>query len=284
MENLFFLKIEIVIFIISFFYAIFYILMNIRYFFIRLSRWKRANRIMAKTEKEKEKINETTHNEELLNEKENAEEKKDLKEEKKDRIIQSENKIKITDILRKEAILYEQWNYTKAKSLIIEGLSLDKNHKQLNLELANIYNKLEEFKKSEFIYRDLIEKQNDDFELLKKLGFILALQKKYKDSIRVYKEALEQKENDLSIVDILSDLTFEVKDYESAKKYTKIMLKDKPRNVEKLQILAYSYDSLGKTKKAINAYDKILEMQPYNKEILQRVKKLEEHIIEKIKC
>jgi len=31
---------------------------------------------------------------------------------------------------------------------------------------------------------------------LKKLGFVLALQKKYKDSIRVYKEALEKKPND----------------------------------------------------------------------------------------
>jgi len=62
--------------------------------------------------------------------------------------------------------------------------------------LANIYNKQSEYKKSEFIYRELIENQKEDFDLLKKLGFVLALQKKYKDSIRVYKEALEKKSND----------------------------------------------------------------------------------------
>jgi tetratricopeptide (TPR) repeat protein len=84
----------------------------------------------------------------------------------------------------------------------------------------------------------------EDFEILKKLGFVLALQKKYKDSIRVYKEAYEKRKNDPGIIDILCDLTYEVEDYNSTIKFTKKFLADKPRDVEKMYLQAHSYDHL----------------------------------------
>ena len=186
-----------------------------------------------------------------------------------------EDKIKITEILRKEAIAYQKGEYKKAKALIVEWLALDKKNRLLNLELANIYNKESEFKKSEYIYRELIENSHDDFELLKKLWFVLALQKKYKDSIRVYKEAYEKKSNDPWVVDILSDLTFEVKDYESSLKFTKQYLKEKPRDTEKLQIEGLCYEALWEKNNAMHSFQKILELQPYNEEILEKVQLLQ---------
>jgi hypothetical protein len=65
-------------------------------------------------------------------------------------------------------------------------------------------------------------------------------------------------------------------------------LKNKPRNVEKMQLLAYSYDHLWELEKSLTYYLKIIELQPSNEKILQRIneikKTLSDYIdVEKIK-
>ncbi|USN58748.1 MAG: hypothetical protein H6767_01230 [Candidatus Peribacteria bacterium] len=100
-----------------------------------------------------------------------------------------------------------------AKALIVEGLAIDKFHKELNIELANIYEKEKNYIKSEYIYRDLIDVLEDDFEILKRLGFSLAMQKKYFEAISIYKKAYKKHRADFEIVDILTNLNFEIEDY-----------------------------------------------------------------------
>ena len=263
MENLFFLRIEIILFILSLWYILYYFTYKFKNFSFKKERkikdknWKNIDRKEEKNESEiSTLIKETKY------------------EVENDINLRNDEKIKIAELLRKQAIYSERWEYEIAKALIVEWLAIDKDNKQLNLELANIYNKESEYKKSEFIYRELIEKQKEDFDLLKKLGFVLALQKKYKDSIRVYKEALEKRPNENWIIDILSDLSFEVEDFEATIKYAKKTLKDKPRNIEKLQLVAYSYDNLWKLENALNYYNKILELHPYDSKILDRVKEI----------
>jgi len=58
--------------------------------------------------------------------------------------------------------------------------------------------------------------------------------------------------------------------------FAKKTLKDKPRDSEKLQLVAYSYDNLWKIENALNYYNKILDLQPYNTKILDRVKEIKE--------
>ncbi len=258
MENLFFLRIEIIIFFISIWYSIFYFIYKIKT--LKLNTYRNKNKVKNKKKKNTKIIKEI----------------KFQRENKKK--INWDIKVKISEILRREAIYFERADYETAKWLIIEWLALDKDNKQLNLELANIYNKEYEYKKSEYIYRELIEKQKEDFDLLKKLWFVLALQKKYKDSIRVYKEALEQKPSEPWIIDILSDLTFEVEDFDWCIKFAKLTLKDKPRDFEKLQLIAFCYDNKWEIEKALTYYWKILELQPYNKKIIKRIAELEEYL------
>ena len=269
MENTFFLRIEIILLLLSLSYAIYYSIYSIKSF---LNKGKRTSLENSKTRPEQ--LQDSQH----LNIWDNEDNYKKNDESK----VLLEDKMKIVEILRKEAIYYERWDYEKAKNLIIEWLALDKFHKHLNLELANIYNKQREYIKSEYIYRELIENQKEDFDLLKKLWFVLALQKKYKDSIRVYKEALEKKPNDPGIIDILSDLTYEIEDYEWTIKYAMQYLKDKPRDIEKLQLQAFSLDQLWDNEDAILTYEKILELQPYNDDVKKRIKRLEERSIEKV--
>lgn len=268
MENLFFLRIEIIIFLLSLSYMIYFLFYKIKNISFKKERkvidenWNKM-----KKKDNTEKVNKIS---EII--------KETKYEVETDINLKNEEKIKISELLRKQAIYTERWEYSIAKSFIVEWLAINKNNRQLNLELANIYNKESEFKKSEFIYRELIEIQKEDFDLLKKLGFVLALQKKYKDSIRVYKEALEKRKNDNWIIDILSDLTFEVEDYEWCIKFAKKTLKDKPRDSEKLQLIAYSYDNLWKLENALNYYKKLLDIQPYNSKILDRVSEIENNL------
>ncbi len=269
MENSFFLRVEIILLIISLWYAIYYSIYAFKNFLVK---WKRTSLETSKTRSEQ--LKDSTHI--------NMWENEDNYKKNEDNKVLLEDKMKIVELLRKEAIYYERGDFDTAKNLIIEWLAIDKFHKHLNLELANIYNKQWDYKKSEYIYRELIENQKEDFDLLKKLGFVLALQKKYKDSIRVYKEALEKKPNDPGIIDILSDLTYEVEDFEWTIKYALAYLKDKPRDIEKLQLQAFSLDQIGKDEDAIITYEKILEMQPYNDDIKTRIKRLEERSIEEI--
>jgi tetratricopeptide (TPR) repeat protein len=264
MENTFFLRIEIILFLISFWYVCHFIGIKIINFSFKKQRWLKGKNWNI-TNKKGEDIKEVVNN--IIIKETEFKTDEDLD-------VNIKNKVKITEILRKESVFYEKWDYEKAKNLIIEGLTLDKNNRLLNLELANIYNKQSEYKKSEYIYRELIEKQKEDFDLLKKLWFVLALQKKYKDSIRVYKEALEKKENDNWIVDILSDLTFEVEDFEWCIRFAKKTLKDKPKDWEKLQLVAYSYDHLWDFENALVYYWKIIEIQPYNTKIIDRINEI----------
>ncbi len=271
MENLFFLRTEIIILLISSVYAIYYILENLHLFF------KKAWRVLKKNPKKNIQSKKPVHQASLI-EQAQIPLAPDVNTRWESQHLSPEKKMKITDILRKEAIHYQRWEYTKAKNLIIEWLALDKYNRQLNLELCNIYNKEWDFKKSEYIYRELIEHQSEDFDLLKKLWFVLALQKKYKDSIRVYRDAYDKKPNDPGVVDILSDLTFEVEDYKWAILYTKQFLKEKPRDVEKLLLLSYAYENNWELNNALTYYNRVLEMQPYNSEALERVKIIEEKI------
>ena len=44
------------------------------------------------------------------------------------------------------------------------------------MELASIYEREKNYKNAQYIYEDLIEKLEDNYEVLKKLAFSLALQ------------------------------------------------------------------------------------------------------------
>ncbi len=52
-------------------------------------------------------------------------------------------------------------------------------------------------------------------------------------------------------------------------------LKEKPRNAEKLGLKGYCLEKLGKNIEAIKSYEQVLQLQPYNSEIQDRVIALE---------
>jgi len=70
--------------------------------------------------------------------------------------LSSENLEKLREIIKRVQLNKMRGYYDTARSLVIEGLSIDKNHIELNLELAEIYELEEKHQNAEFIYRDML--------------------------------------------------------------------------------------------------------------------------------
>lgn len=263
MDNSILLKFEIITTIISFLYIIYYYFERIYYNRLepRLKKMLRSELVVV--EIPKETIN--------ITQKEDFYKKFNLIKEK----ISKENKEKLEDIIKRVKINSSKWYLDSSKSLIIEWLAIDKNNRELNLELARIYEKEKKYRNAEYIYFDLIETKGDNFEILKSLGYILAIQNKLNKSIKIYEKALARRNTDAEILEMLTDLNFEVWNFKSALKYAKLYLKEKPKDFNKLLIEWICYENTWKVMDAIISYKNMLEIQPYNSEVVERLKNLE---------
>lgn len=77
------------------------------------------------------------------------------------------------------------------------------------------------------------------------------------------------------MIDILAHLALELKEFKKSLKYANMYLKEKPRNAEKLGLKGYCLEKLGKNIEAIKSYEQVLQLQPYNSEIQDRIIALE---------
>ncbi len=263
MENLIILRTEIIVFLWSLFYFLYYIIEKFILTYLNIKKIIKPDRktLEEKAKKIKEKINQNQ-----------TKQKK-----KKNTLIKlsPEQNKKIKEIIKRVQINTSKWYFDTAKSLIIEWLAIDKYNKELNIELASIYEKNKDYKKAEFIYKDLLENQEDTFIVLKKLWYNIALQRNFEESLNYFLEAYNKRKNDIETIETIADLMYELKYYKKALKFIKLFLKEYPRNTEKMKMKAYCLEVLWKNKEAFDIYNKILELQPYNSKILEKVQHLE---------
>ena len=264
------IKLEIILLLLAFSYSVYYIFNRliankerIKIFFTGSKR----QRAVRKKAPEKTNAGERTRGNRV---KEKAYEVKNTKQN-----LSPEDKSKLDNITKRVHLNKVRWYTEKARTLIIEWLTLDKHNKKLNLELADIYEWEKEFSKAEYIYRDLLEKSPDDIETLKSLAASLEMQEKDKAAINMYRKAHKLKLSDVDTLEKLSDLTFAVAEYPDAMEYTKLYLKQVPRDAEKIAMVWYCLEKEGSIEKAIEQYETVLQIQPYNNEIQTRVTKLQ---------
>lgn len=185
---------------------------------------------------------------------------------------------RLRDTIKRVQVNKARGYYDTARSLIVEWLAIDKYNRELNSELWDVYELEEKYKNAEYIYKDMLKVYQDNVNLLKKLGNVFALQWNLQSAVKTYEKAYEKKRDDIEIVDILSTLYFELKNFKKCLKYTKLFLKDKPRDVEKLWMKWYCFEKESKIENSIECYEKILEFQPYNMEVKERIAKLEKKL------
>lgn len=90
--------------------------------------------------------------------------------------ISPEKRMEVIEIAKIVRTKIARGELTEARLRIIEGLSIDKWNKELNCLLASLYERDNEYRKAEFIYKDLILVHETDPEIYMKLGFSLSIQ------------------------------------------------------------------------------------------------------------
>lgn len=252
------IRIEILIFLISIWYSLYYI-GDLFYG----SRVKRIKKQQDRIQKRKE-----------MSEKK-ATEKQDETPTAQHNGLSPQQIEQLREILGRAQVNKSRGYYDTARNLIVEWLAIDKNNRELNLELAEVYELEKKYKNAEYIYNDILEIHPDNVEVRKKLWNILAFQWELQKSAASYEVAHSKKKDDIEIVDILAGTYFELKNFKKCLVYAKLFLKDKPRDVEKLGMKWYCLEKHSDYQWAISCYHKILETQPYNSEIKERIEKLE---------
>lgn len=258
--NTLLLQFEILLLTVSLIYAFYYLSSRI-FYYISYVRWVvRPQR--SKTFREPFK-------------KENKEhfDHKEYKEEI--RKVWEKEKAEIRDLLKRIRLNKSRWEFEIARNLIIEALMIDKINRDVNLELAALYISEDNFLKAEFIYKDLLIVYNNDFEVLKKLWFVLSNQEKYELAIQVYKKANSINRNDLEVVHMLAYLHYCIWDYLESVNFFKKYLKERPRDVDNLISLSEVYKKMGNVKEAVITLKRALDINPYNEFIHRELKELE---------
>ncbi len=260
MENLLFIKSEIIIFLLSLLYIIYYLWTKLYNLYFKF-----RNIVKPQTIKNRK----SALNKVSLNNKNNW-------KNTVNKIILSDNqKQELSDLLAKVKTNSSKWYFDTAKNLIVEWLSIDKYNKELNLQLGLIYEKEKNYSNAEYIYKELLDNYNWDYIIMKNLWYILAIQDKLTESLIIYELLHKKKKFDNEVIEIISDLSFTLKNYKKALKFINLYLSSKPRNIDKLWMKAISLDELWNYNESIDIYKRILELQPYNtkaKENLEFVK------------
>ena len=257
MDSLLFIKIEIIILFLSWIFILYFILDKIWQIYFKVKKIV----VFDDVKNQKSAINKISfvNNKNLIKE-----------EAYKNKKISEEDKIKLKEILKKVKINFK-WNNVELKCLIIEGLTIDKYNKELNLELASIYEKEENYKHAEFIYDDLRQLFPLDIEILKKLAFVSAIEEKYNKSLKIYESIYEKQKFNIEIIGILCELAFKMKKYKKSLKYIDLFLINKPRDLNKLFLKWDCIENYWTRKEAINYYKKFENLFPYNNSIKSKI-------------
>ncbi len=276
MEGTMIFRIEIITFFLSLWYVFYYIGYKIFWVYFRIK-----NIVAPEKQELPQIVNEDgTIEEEIKEERkpmivDKKEEKSDIGAYTKEKNLTPEEKEKLSEIIKRVKLNTSKWYYEKAKALIVEGLAIDKYDTEINLELAYIYEEEKNYKNAEYIYQDLIQVHKTNIVILRKLWYILALQRRFLESIEIYEKVYERDINNLETIDLLVDLYYEIWKYEESFKYLIFSLKEKPRSVERMLLKAELLKRKGKEIEAIEAYKKVLEIQPYNMEAIEKLRNMD---------
>lgn len=188
--------------------------------------------------------------------------------------ISPEKRDKLIEITNNTKTLIARGHIPEARALIIEWLSLHKNHRELNIMLGELYERDHGFEKAEFIYKDLAHTYPDDAEILMHLAGTLAMQRKYRISYELYKKILSLQGESEEILYTIAHLASELGETEETYEYARFYIKQYPKNPEILWLLSQSQVTLGKRKDAIETLIKLKNLTPYNQEIVDLIGKL----------
>lgn len=187
--------------------------------------------------------------------------KEDHKKEKED---QKFNIAKYKEEIRKADVAIARQEWSNAKKLLIQAVSLSENELSPSIKLAKVYLESGDIKRAEMLYKNLLESNTDIVEIYENLGEIYTKKRQYKDAIASYSRSVELNEkNDKNIL-ALGKLYRLLMRYSLAAECFRRAAELKPRETKYLFLLAESCKEDGDLNNALFTYEKILTIEPYN--------------------
>lgn len=188
--------------------------------------------------------------------------------------IKPEKRERLVEILNNVKTLIARGQIDDARALIVSGLAIDKDNRELNLLMASLYERDHAFAKAEFILKDIATENPDDIEVLTHLATDLAMQRKYDVSYELYKKILslggETEENLYTLTHLASEMNLP----EDVITYARNYLKQYPHNPEILWVYTQSLITVWQRKEAVETLIKLKNLTPYNQEIADLIQKL----------
>lgn len=163
----------------------------------------------------------------------------------------------------------------EAKAKIVEWLSLNKDHRELNLLLGEAYEIDGDYKRAEIIYKDLVPLYGEDREIYQKLGESLMKQEKYEIAYDVYSKLLSFTKNPESVVFPLAFASYHLGKMDEVLQYGKQYLRNHPYDPDTLWIVAQAEIALGDTDVALERLQKLRQLSPYNEDIFNMIQTLQ---------
>ncbi len=188
--------------------------------------------------------------------------------------LTSEEKQTIGELITVVRLHIARGELHDARARVVEGLSIDKFNKELNILLASLYEIDRDYKKAELVYKDLIILHDSDTEIYLKLGFVLAIQSKFEIAFEIYKKLHALDENNYEAVEMLANIAHKLERYEDSTLYAKIFLRQYPHNTDILYLLAVNYINTSQPGEALETLRKLRTIEPYNTTIAGLIEKV----------
>lgn len=181
---------------------------------------------------------------------------------------------KLTNLVSSVRTLIARGMAHEAQTLIVEWLSIEKDNRDLNLLLGQIYEQEGQYEKAEYIYKDMAELHSNDIEILEKLANVLIIEKKNIVANEIYKKIHTLTGNTETTLYMLTHISNTLHDDAATLHFAKQYVLQWPKNPEIIALLANVQVSLGMRKDAIETYKNLKNLTPYSSEITETLQKL----------
>lgn len=169
--------------------------------------------------------------------------------------------------------------YDEARSAIIEWLIIDRHNIELNILMAQLYEKENDFEKAEILFRDLILHHDPSkADIYVYLGNNLIHQNKQNLAYDIFKKWLEKESRNAELLQTLAELGYDQHEYEESLLYSRKLSEVQPKNIQAFEILGLSYLQVGSDQKAYDAFLSLRKLDPYNQVVLSWLPKVEERL------
>ncbi|EKD93841.1 MAG: TPR Domain containing protein [uncultured bacterium] len=164
---------------------------------------------------------------------------------------------------------FEKGDYEAAEKHFLQVLAFDNDHLDANLKLGLLYLHQENLPRAEFFFQKLMDLKESPV-YCSNLALVLYQQNRLQESAQLYERAIEMDDkragrfvNLAHVYDELGEREKSLKAYEQASGL-------EPRNLDYLMVLVDYYEQFSLTDNLQRTLKRMLELDPYNEEILKK--------------